>query len=130
MEFMIGIALALLLGLMALAVMRLVDWDADRAECDRLTSIQPTAPELFEPGMVSDMPEPAERYFTYMIRPGTPLLPVAEIDMTGQFSLGTKDDPRYQPMEARQILAAPEGFVWAMRTTTCFGLGLIHSATR
>jgi hypothetical protein len=66
--------------------------------------------------MVSDLPEPAARYFTYMIRPGTPLLPVAEIDMTGQFSLGTKDDPRYQPMEARQILAAPEGFVWAMRT--------------
>jgi hypothetical protein len=66
--------------------------------------------------MVADLPEPARRYFAYMIQPGTPLVPVTEIDMTGQFSLGTKDDPRYQPMEARQILAAPEGFVWAMRT--------------
>jgi hypothetical protein len=36
--------------------------------------------------------------------------------MTGQFSLGTKEDPAYQPMDAQQILAAPEGFVWAMRT--------------
>ena len=36
--------------------------------------------------------------------------------MTGEFSLGTKEDPRYQPMEARQILAPPEGFVWVMRT--------------
>lgn len=66
--------------------------------------------------MVADLPEPARRYFTYTIKPGTPLLPVAIIEMTGRFSLGTKEDPRYQPMEARQILAAPDGFVWEMRT--------------
>jgi hypothetical protein len=66
--------------------------------------------------MVADLPEPARRYFTYVIKPGTPLMPVVEIRMTGQFSLGTKDDPRYRPMEARQILATPEGFVWTMRT--------------
>jgi hypothetical protein len=51
-----------------------------------------------------------------MIQPRVPLFSLAEIDMTGQFCLGTKDDLHYQPMEARQILAAPEGFVWAMRT--------------
>lgn len=47
--------------------------------------------------------------------PGTPLLTVAEIDMGGEFSLGSRDNPDYQPMDARQILAAPTGFVWKLR---------------
>lgn len=94
-----------------------MDQRADQREWDRLSGLQPTAPELFDPQMVADLPEPARRYFAHAIRPGTPLLPVVEIEMQGQFSLGTKETPNYQPMQARQILAAPEGFVWAMRTT-------------
>ena len=116
MKFMIGTALTLLLALMALAVMRMVDWRADRAEWNRLAVLQSEEPEHFDQEMVADLPEPARRYFAYTIRPGTPLLPVAVIEMTGEFSLGTKETPRYQPMEARQILAVPEGFVWSMRT--------------
>src|SRR6056297_3059143 len=100
----------------ALAVLRLMDRREDRGEWDRLAAQQPEAPSRFDPQMVADLPEPARRYFAYAIDPGTPLLPVAIIEMTGEFSLGTKEDPRYQPMEARQILAAPEGFVWSMRT--------------
>lgn len=109
--------MALCLGLVALATLLLLDRRADRAEWHRLAALQPATPARFAPEMVADLPEPARRYFTYMIEPGTPLLPVVEIDMTGQFSLGTRDDPRYQPMEARQILATPEGFVWSMRTS-------------
>jgi len=116
MKLFVGILLALGLGLVALALVLLLDRRADRAEWNRLASLQPSEPERFATEMVADLPEPARRYFSYMIEPGTPLLPVAEIDMTGQFSLGTRDDPRYQPMEARQILAVPEGFVWSMRT--------------
>src|SRR6056297_81293 len=116
MKLIVAALVAFCLGLAALAFLLLLDRRADRAEWNRLASMQPTAPERFSPEMVADLPEPARRYFTYMIEPGTPLLPVAEIDMTGQFSLGTRDDPRYQPMEAQQILAAPEGFVWSMRT--------------
>ncbi len=116
MKFIIGILIALVFGLVALAILLLLDRRADRAEWNRLAALQPKAPEHFAPEMVADLPEPAQRYFTYTIQPGTPLLPVAIIEMTGQFSLGTKEDPRYQSMEARQILAAPEGFVWSMRT--------------
>lgn len=116
MKFIVGIVVAILLVLIALAIIRVMDWRADRAEWDRLAALQPENPEIFDPAMVADLPEPARRYFAYTIRPGTPLLPVAIIEMTGEFSLGTKDDPRYQPMEARQILAVPEGFVWSMRT--------------
>lgn len=113
----VAFAIALVsLCIVALAVLRLMDRMDDRAEWDRLAAQQPEAPDRFDLQMVANLPEPARRYFAYAIDPGTPLLPVTVIEMTGEFSLGTKDDPRYQPMEARQILAAPEGFVWTMRT--------------
>ncbi len=108
--------LAVILLAVALTVLLMLDRRDERGEWQRLAALQPADPLLFELVMIADLPEPARRYFTFTIQPGTPLLPVAEIDMTGQFSLGSKDRPAYQPMEARQILAAPEGFVWAMRT--------------
>ncbi|TFL16634.1 DUF6544 family protein [Jannaschia formosa] len=105
------------IGVLSLGLLLFLDRRADRLERERLTALQPAAPEPFDPRMVADLPEPARRYFGYTIRPGTPILPVAEIEMRGEFSLGTKQAPNYQPMEAHQILAAPEGFVWAIRTT-------------
>ncbi|WP_254277140.1 DUF6544 family protein [Halomonas sp. 3H] len=109
---------AMLVGVVlgALVLMRFLDRHADRVEWRRLAALQPGVAKRFEPEMIANLPEPARRYFGYTIRPGTPVLPVAEIDMRGQFSLGTKQQPDYRPMEARQILAAPDGFVWAMRT--------------
>lgn len=111
----IVLAAVLCLSVAAMGALLFLDRRADRAEWDRLAALQPENPDLFDPAMVSSLPDPARRYFNYTIRPGTPLLPVAIIDMTGEFSLGSRDDPGYQPMDARQILAAPEGFVWSMR---------------
>jgi hypothetical protein len=116
MKIAAALAAVVVLGLLALVALRLLDRRADAREWDRLAALQPVAPARFAPEMIEDLPEPARRFLAYVIAPGTPLLRVAEIDMTGQFSLGTKDAPAYRPMEARQILAAPEGFVWAMRT--------------
>lgn len=107
----------LLLGVVVLAVLLLMDRRADQLEWQSLASLQPVTPKVFSPAMVADLPAPAQRYFAYTIEPGASLMPVAEIEMVGQFSLGTKDDPAYQQMQARQILAAPDGFVWSMRTT-------------
>ncbi len=117
MKILLVAVLVMLLGVLVLLALLSMDRRADREEWNRLAALQPTQPARFAPEMVADLPEPARRYFAFMIRPGTPLLPVAEIDMQGQFSLGNKDNPAYQPMQARQILAAPEGFVWAMHTT-------------
>lgn len=116
MNIFTAILVVLASGVLGLALLRLLDHRADRAEWRRLAALQPAMPERFNPEMISGLPEPAQRYFCYTICPDTALRPVTEIDMTGQFSLGTKSDPDYQPMEARQILAAPEGFVWAMHT--------------
>ncbi len=117
MKILFVVLILLALVVLGLAVVLVLDQRADRAEWQRLAALQRDDPPVFTAEMVADLPSAARRYFTYAIRTGTPLLTVAEIEMTGQFSLGTKEDPRYQPMRARQILAAPEGFVWAMKTT-------------
>lgn len=121
----ISLVVALVVAVLALVVLLALDHRADGVEWRRLATLQPAVPRLFLPSMVAGLPDPARRYFTYMIRPGVPILPVTEIDMHGQFSLGTKEAPNYQSMEAKQILAAPEGFVWKMRT--CAGLPLSGS---
>ncbi len=106
--------LLLAFAFLVLMVWRQLDHRADRAEMARLFALQPVAPRIFGPAMVADLPDPARRYFDYTILSGTPLYTVADIRMTGQFSLGTKDAPNYLAMTARQTLAAPEGFVWKM----------------
>ncbi|MBS9405420.1 hypothetical protein KG088_17570 [Halomonas sp. TRM85114] len=116
MKFIIALGLLSLFGILTLSALLVWDQRADRAEWNRLAALKPVTPERFTPEVIAELPEPVRRYFSFTIQPGTPLLPVAEIDMDGHFSLGTRNDPAYRPMEARQILAAPEGFVWAMRT--------------
>lgn len=98
----------------ALSIWRQADHRADRAEMDRLLATQPSNPSQFTADRVADLPEPARRYFTFAIMEGTPLYTVAQIEMQGQFSLGSKDAPNYMNMEASQVLAAPIGFVWKM----------------
>lgn len=98
----------------ALSIWRQADHRADRAEMDLLLATQPGNPSQFTADRVADLPEPARRYFTFAIMEGTPLYTVAQIEMQGQFSLGSKDAPNYMNMEASQVLAAPIGFVWKM----------------
>lgn len=102
-------------ALLILLALRLADSHADEAAWARLAASQPADPARFDPAMVEQLPEPARRFFHFAIAPGTPLLTVAELEMGGEFSLGSRDDPRYQPMLARQLLAAPRGFIWRLR---------------
>lgn len=102
-------------ALLVLTALRLRDMHSDRTEWARLAALQPTNPPLYDPAMVAALPEPARRFFNFAIQLGTPLLTVAEIDMGGEFSLGSRDKPNYRAMDARQILAAPHGFVWTLK---------------
>lgn len=101
-------------GLVALAVWRFADHWRDRVEMARLLAKQPREPAVFSHDMVAGLPPPAQRFFVYTIREGTPIWRVAEISMQGKFSLGTKDAPNHMSMTATQILAAPNGFIWKM----------------
>lgn len=115
---MVLIHLSLLLlafTLVALLAIRLWDEHAERREWARLAAQQPRNPARYTPAMVSDFPEPVQRFFNFVIAHDTPLLSVAKIDMDGLFSLGSREKPNYQQMNAKQILAAPEGFVWKLR---------------
>ena len=85
----------------------------DRAQAERIwTALETTReaePEPYDPAMVADLPEVAQRYFARAIEPGTPLHRMVRLEMEGSFIMnGTS-----MPMTARQILAPPaRGFVW------------------
>lgn len=67
---------------------------------------------VFDPAMVADLPEVAQRYFLHAIAPGTPLKTTVTLRMEGQFLLGDRDSNQPYAMVARQILAPPDAFVW------------------
>lgn len=98
----------------SLLILRLQDLRDEQAEWKKLLSLQPAKPMRYDSSLVANLPEPAQRYFNFAIAPGTPLYTVAEIDMGGEFSLGSKKEPNYKSMQAHQILAAPYGFVWRL----------------
>lgn len=106
--------LFLSVAVVALATWRHLDRRADEDEMKRLIALQPANPVVFSVDMVANLPEPARRFFIFAIAEGTPLYSVADIKMEGQFGMGDKAEPKYMPMRARQVLAAPDGFVWAM----------------
>lgn len=107
--------LVLILAVLVLTGWRLLDHRADRTAMQALAASQPAQPPTFTTNMVAHLPEPARRYFLYMIKPGTPLWPVASITMAGRFGMGNKDKPDYLDFTATQVLAVPSGFVWKMR---------------
>jgi len=78
-----------------------------RREWDLLCS-STDHPTAFEPSMVAGLPEPARRWLTHAIAPGTPLWQAVELSMRGQIRLGA-----WRPFTARQVLAPPRGFIWA-----------------
>jgi hypothetical protein len=65
-------------------------------------------PEAFDPSMLTDLPEPARRWLTHAIAPGTPLWGSVVLTMRGEIRLGS-----WRPFTARQVLAPPRGFIWA-----------------
>ncbi|SNS38087.1 hypothetical protein SAMN06893096_103462 [Geodermatophilus pulveris] len=66
------------------------------------------APEAFDRSMLADVPEPARRWLTRAVAPGTPLWQSVELSMRGHIRIGA-----WRPFTARQVLAPPRGFVWA-----------------
>ncbi|WP_369135513.1 DUF6544 family protein [Modestobacter sp. I12A-02662] len=73
-------------------------------------------PEAFDPAVLDGLPEPARRWLTHAIAPGTPLWQAVELSMRGEIRLSS-----WRPFTARQVLAPPAGFVWAA-TARLFGL--------
>ncbi len=67
-------------------------------------------PPPFRPEDVAELPEPARRYLTHVIAPGTPLWRSVEVSMVGQIRIG-----RWWPFTATQVVS-PDGYIWAADT--------------
>ena len=81
----------------------------------RLAGTQTSVQTTFDPSMVADRPEIAQRYFRRAIAPGTPLYSSVELEMEGTFLLGDRANHQAYAMSARQVLNAPDQFVWVPR---------------
>ncbi|MGD1887553.1 MAG: DUF6544 family protein [Cohaesibacteraceae bacterium] len=110
----VGIVLLVAIGLVVagLAVWRWSDKRAENVIMDALIASALTNLPLFDHAMIADLPEPARRFLTFAIAPGTPLYRVVDLQMEGRLSNGTAHQPNWMAMQARQVLALPEGFVW------------------
>lgn len=110
------IAVAGLLLVVAAAILAQIVYQFDmrsaRQAWAALAAREATVPCPFSPEMIADLPEPARRYLSYSIAPGTPIRTTVELNMRGQFALGDKESHRVLPMSARQVLSPPNGFVW------------------
>lgn len=98
-----------------------MDMRADRQAWTSLAERQPHKFLIYTNAMVEGLPEPAQRYFNFTIKPGTRLWTVVEIEMFGEIGMGSKDDHKYYPMHAREILAPPFGLVWQLKSRLICG---------
>jgi hypothetical protein len=69
------------------------------------------SPAAFTPAMIAELPEPARRWLTHAIEPGTPLAEAVTLTMEGEIKIGS-----WRRFTATQVLAPPRGFIWAART--------------
>lgn len=109
----VGIAFVLLIvagGYLVLSYRRSAD-DTEQAWAAIATAALPPD-TLFEPAMVSHLPEVVQRYFLHAIAPGTPLRTTVQLQLKGTFLLGDGTNSQLYDMEASQILAPPNQFVW------------------
>jgi hypothetical protein len=68
-------------------------------------------PRGFDPAVLLDLPEPARRWLTHAIEPGTLMVDAIEIQMHGEINLGG-----WRQFTATEALVPEAGFVWAAHT--------------
>lgn len=129
MIWLISFVLFFLAVSLGLGGRRVLDGLAERQTWSLLTELGRTAEGGYDQDIVSSLPEPARRYFNYMIEPGTKLHTAVKIKMIGELGLGTKENPNYRTMRARQILSPPYGFVWKVKAGVIIGSDSATPAT-
>lgn len=66
----------------------------------------------FDLACLDGLPEPAQRYLSHAIAPGSPLASAARLQMHGEIKLGHE----WHAFDAEQVLRAHRGFVWRAHT--------------
>lgn len=114
-------ATLVMLLIVALLGLRWTDSRNDESVWQDLIVQAGVSQDNYDPKMVRDIPDAAQRYFNFSIAPGAPLVPAVELDMRGELGLGSIEDPKYTPMTAYQILAPPHGLVWRIQVGAVSG---------
>lgn len=82
-------------------------------EFDELWDEGEAAPaDRFDPARLVSLPEPARRYLTHAVAPGSLIATAVRLRMHGEIKV--KDD--WLPFEADQVIRWKRGFVWRART--------------
>ena len=76
--------------------------------------------EVFSPDRLAGLPEPARRFLTGAVAPGTPPARAACLRMSGRIKVGI-----WLPSRAREVIGPHDGFVWTARAA-----GLISGSDR
>lgn len=76
---------------------------------DELWNAAPPRPSdgVFDPASIATLPEPARRYLTHAIAPGTPLATAVRLRMEGEIKL--RD---WSPFTAEQVIRWDRGLIW------------------
>ena len=74
------------------------------------------AARVYQPAQLAGLPDPVQRYFRRVLRPGQPYLRYARLRHDGQFKAGL--DQAWRPIIGEQYFRAePPGFLWRGTTT-------------
>lgn len=79
---------------------------------------------IYQESDLEGLPEPVQRYFRRVLRPGQPLIRRAWHRQSGEFQMG-KTKPNWRPLTQTQVqIAQPPGFVWDARISMAPGLSV------
>jgi hypothetical protein len=94
---------------------RHAEYTMDRS-LDELWAASPAVDFRFEPHVVADLPDAAQRYLEHAIAPDTRLASAVRLRMHGQIKLS-----RWLPFKAEQVIARSRGMIWRA-TVRLYGL--------
>ncbi len=121
MNWWIAIGSFLVAGACVLLLWRYADIRAERRLSTRLLREAGPAGPTFDAAVLDGLPEVARAYFEFTIAPGTPLVSIVQLEMSGRLGLGSRARPGYMQMRAHQILSPMSGLLWRVRAGAISG---------
>ncbi len=113
------------LGLLILTICSLLTWylaerHTIRELWKQIVDQNKSLTGSFDLSMIEGLPEPARRYFSYTIEPGTLLSQTIELEMKGELCLGRRDKHSCRQFTAGQLLSS-HGLIWNVRAGVMSG---------
>ena len=79
----------------------------DTTDIDILWSRAPAPSGPFNPDRLDGLPDPAQRYLTHALQPGTPLVQAVRLSMHGEIKLGA-----WRSFKAEEVIRWDRGMIW------------------